>query len=196
MNTIIALFLRVPCILFATTLHEFVRAAVSTALGDKKPKNEGKLTINPVKHFEPIGFILFLATGFGWGQPVQTNALFYKNRKRDTLITAISPSVANLLVAMVFAFFLRDGNIQSTVLNIILISLVQFNVSLAVYNILPITPMDGLKVLSTVMPANTYFSYIQYEKIVQMLFLFLLFLGRTDIVFLPIIRAIMGILGL
>ncbi|MEA5082661.1 MAG: site-2 protease family protein [Lachnospiraceae bacterium] len=196
MNTIIDLLLRVPCILFATTLHEFVRAAVSTALGDKKPKNEGRLTINPVKHFEPIGFILFLATGFGWGQPVQTNALFYKNRKRDTLITAISPSVANLLAAMLFAILLRTTNVQSTVIKIILISLIQFNVSLAVYNIVPITPMDGLKVLSTVMPANTYFSYIQYEKIVQMLFLFLLFLGRTDVVFSPIIRGIMSILGL
>lgn len=196
MNTILVLILHMPCILFATTLHEFVRAAVSTALGDKKPKNEGRLKINPINHFEPIGFILFLATGFGWGKPVQTNALFYKNRKRDTLITAISPSVANLLAAVVFAFLLRTGNIQSTVLEIILISLVQFNVSLAVYNILPITPMDGLKVLSTVMPANTYFSYIQYEKILQMVFLFLLFLGYADVVFSPIISVILGILGL
>lgn len=196
MDTILSLLIRVPCVLFATTLHEFVRAAVSTALGDKKPKNEGRLTLNPVKHFEPIGFILLLATGFGWGQPVQTNGLFYKNRKRDTLITAVSPSVANILAAILFAFLLRVISVEATVLNIILLGLIQFNVSLAVYNIVPITPMDGLKVLSTVMPANTYFSYIQYEKIIQMIFLLLLFLGYTNAIFSPIISAIMGILSL
>lgn len=196
MSIILNLLLRVPCVLFATTLHEFVRAAVSTALGDKKPKNEGRLTINPVKHFEPIGFILFLATGFGWGQPVQTNALFYKNRKRDTLITAISPSVANILAAILFAFLLRVIDVQSTISNIILLSLIRFNVSLAVYNIVPITPMDGLKVLSTIMPANTYFSYIQYEKIIQMIFLLLLFMGYTNVIFSPVISVIMGILAL
>ncbi|MGE4215120.1 MAG: site-2 protease family protein, partial [Anaerotignaceae bacterium] len=169
MNTIFVLLIQVPCILFATTLHEFVRAAVSTALGDKKPKNEGRLTINPMKHFEPIGFILFLATGFGWGQPVQTNGLFYKNRKRDTLITAISPSVANIVAAVLFALFLKINVTQSAILSIFLVSLIRVNVSLAVYNVVPITPMDGLKVLSAVIPSNSYFSYIQYEKIIQML---------------------------
>ncbi|HCT64410.1 MAG TPA: hypothetical protein DIC60_03920 [Lachnospiraceae bacterium] len=196
MNTILILLLQVPCVLFTTTLHEFVRAAVSTLLGDKKPKNEGKLTINPIKHFEPIGFILALTTGFGWGQPVQTNALFYKNRKRDTLITAISPSVANLIAAALFAIALRATGNDSTILYIILSNLIRLNVSLMVYNILPITPMDGLKVLSAVMPANSYFSYIQYEKIVQMLFLLLLFMGYTNIIFSPIIKIVMGLLGL
>lgn len=195
MNTIFVLLIQVPCILFATTLHEFVRAAVSTALGDKKPKNEGRLTINPMKHFEPIGFILFLATGFGWGQPVQTNGLFYKNRKRDTLITAISPSVANIVAAVLFALFLKINVTQSAILSIFLVSLIRVNVSLAVYNVVPITPMDGLKVLSAVIPSNSYFSYIQYEKIIQMLFLFLLFLGKTDVIFAPIIGVILALLG-
>ena len=195
MNTIFLLLLQVPCILFATTLHEFVRAAVSTALGDRKPKNEGRLTLNPVKHFEPIGFILALTTGFGWGQPVQTNALFYKNRQRDTLITAISPSVANILAAVVFSVILRVSGSQGVIFSILLLSLIKMNVTLAVYNIVPITPMDGLKVLSALIPANSYFSYIQYEKIIQMIFLFLLFLGQTDAIFAPIISLVMSLLG-
>lgn len=196
MNTILILLLQVPCVLFATTLHEFVRAVVSTLLGDKKPKNEGKLTINPIKHFEPIGFILALTTGFGWGQPVQTNALFYKNRKMDTLITAIAPSVANFVAAVLFSIVLRSTGRDSIILYIVLTNLIRFNVSLMIYNIIPITPMDGLKVLSAVMPSNSYFSYIQYEKIIQMLFLLLLFMGYTNVIFSPIIKIVMGLLGL
>ena len=77
MLSLVMLFLQIPAVIIAATVHEFTRAAVSTVLGDKKPKNEGRLTLNPVKHFEPIGFILMWATGFGWGKPVNTSALFY-----------------------------------------------------------------------------------------------------------------------
>ena len=85
MNTLLALVIQIPCVIFATTLHEFSRAVVSTVLGDKKPKNGGRLTINPAKHFAPVGFILAWITGFGWGKPVETSSIFYKNRKETLL---------------------------------------------------------------------------------------------------------------
>lgn len=186
MNTLLALVIQIPCVIFATTLHEFSRAVVSTVLGDKKPKNDGRLTINPAKHFEPVGFILAWITGFGWGKPVETSSIFYKNRKRDTLIAAIAPSVINILVAVVFSLIYKFVP-QNIIVYTFIVNLIRYNVSLAVYNIVPFTPMDGLKVLSAVMPANTYFKYIQYEKIIQMVFLLLLFMGYTDIIFSPII---------
>ncbi len=71
MINLLAILLGIPAIMVATTIHEFTRAAVSTALGDKIPKEEGRLTLNPIKHFEPIGLILMLACGFGWGKPVE-----------------------------------------------------------------------------------------------------------------------------
>ncbi len=186
MNTLLALVIQIPCVIFATTLHEFSRAVVSTVLGDKKPKNDGRLTINPAKHFEPVGFILAWITGFGWGKPVETSSIFYKNRKRDTLIAAIAPSVINILAAVVFSLIYKFVP-QNIIAYTFIVNLIRYNVSLAVYNIVPFTPMDGLKVLSAVMPANTYFKYIQYEKIIQMVFLLLLFMGYTDIIFSPII---------
>ena len=186
MNTLLALVIQIPCVIFATTLHEFSRAVVSTVLGDKKPKNDGRLTINPAKHFEPVGVILAWITGFGWGKPVETSSIFYKNRKRDTLIAAIAPSVINILVAVVFSLIYKFVP-QNIIVYTFIVNLIRYNVSLAVYNIVPFTPMDGLKVLSAVMPANTYFKYIQYEKIIQMVFLLLLFMGYTDIIFSPII---------
>ena len=77
MNQLIVFLLGIPAIMIATTIHEFTRAAVSSSLGDKLPREQGRLTINPLKHFEPIGMILMLACGFGWGLPVNTSALYY-----------------------------------------------------------------------------------------------------------------------
>ena len=196
---LIVLALQIPAVIFATTLHEFSRAAVSTALGDKKPKNEGRLTLNPIKHFEPVGFILMWATGFGWGKPVETSPMFYKNRKRDTLITAIAPTVINLIAALVSSVIyslapLNEMGIVGILLSYLLVSIKQFNIYIAVYNIVPVSPMDCVKVLSCVLPANSYFKYIQYEKIIQMVFLLLLFMGYTNFIIKPIISFFMAVL--
>lgn len=192
-NYLMVFVLSIPGLVVATTFHEFVRALASTALGDDLPKKQGRLTLNPLKHFEPIGFLLlFYSGGFGWGKPVETSGLYYKNRKRDSLVVAILPSVVNLILGMVFLSVTRwaDG-----VLMQILVYLCYYNVGIAVYNILPVSPMDCVKVLSVVLPANKYFTYLQYEKMIQMIFLFLLFLGFFGGVFQGIIYGIMNFLG-
>ncbi|MGL4790512.1 MAG: site-2 protease family protein [Anaerotignaceae bacterium] len=191
----IILLIQAVCVIIATTIHEFTRAVVSTVLGDKKPKSEGRLTLNPIKHFEPIGFILALTTGFGWGKPVQTNPMFYKNRKSDTLITAIAPSVVNLLVGVVVCVFISRVSRNSLAYSM-LYYLAYVNVGLAVYNIVPVTPMDGLKVMSALVPSNTYFSYIQHEKVIQMVFLLLLFMGIPNSFFNSIIGMLLKLFGL
>ena len=102
-GSFLVILLGIPGILVATTVHEFVRALTSTVLGDTYPKSQGQVTLNPVKHFEPIGFLMMLYSGgFGWGKPVETSALYYKNRKRDTLLVAILPTVVNLILGLVF----------------------------------------------------------------------------------------------
>lgn len=198
MSLLIQILLWIPGVIFATTLHEFTRAAVSTALGDKKPKDQGRLTLNPIKHFEPIGFLLMIATmGFGWGKPVETSALYYKNRNRDTLTTAIAPTVANIVAAIVIMFVnKRIGFVGNLYLSYFLTVLIRFNISIAVYNLVPISPMDGIKVLAAVMPANKYFKYLQYEKMTQMIFLLLLFMGTTDIIIEPIIGLVTTLLNI
>lgn len=178
MNYLLIFLMSVPGILVATTIHEFTRAAVSSALGDTLPKNKGRLTLNPVKHFEPIGFLLlFYSGGFGWGKPVETSALYYKNRKRDTLLVAVLPSLVNLFLGMIFLALYTYLSFENAYVPMILNYLCYYNVGLAVYNILPVSPMDCVKLLSVAMPANKYFQYLQYEKMIQMFFLFLLFFG-------------------
>ena len=176
MEQLIVYLLGIPAIMLAATLHEFTRAAVSTAFGDKLPKEEGRLSLNPINHFEPIGMILMLACGFGWGKPVNTSALHYKNRKKGTLITAVSPTIANLIFVFIFMLI---ANLTSGVylLSAFFMKSAYFCCCFVIYNLLPVSPMDCVKVLSVVMPANSYFKFIQYEKIIQMVFLLILFLG-------------------
>ena len=194
MNSLSILALQAPCVIFATTLHEFTRAFVSTKLGDNRPRDNGRLTLNPFKHFEPIGFLLALLTGFGWGLPVETSSLYYKDRKKGTLLTAVLPTVSNLVAAAVFGILIKAVDVDNYYIYILLLGLISKNVAIAVYNIVPITPMDCLKVLSVAMPANSYFKYIQYEKIIQMVFLLALFMGYTNIIFAPIINIITNLL--
>mgnify|MGYP001471682359 CR=1 FL=1 len=197
MNYFWIFLVSIPGIIFATTIHEFTRAAVSTALGDTLPQNKGRLTLNPVKHFEPIGFlIMFYSGGFGWGRPVETSALYYKNRKRDTLLVAVLPSVVNMFFGIIFLGIYSKVALGNTYLYMIFNYLCYYNVGLAIYNILPVSPMDCVKVLSVTLPANKYFQYLQYEKMVQMLFLFLLFFGLITGVFSHIIHFVINFLSL
>ena len=194
-NYLLLFLYSVPGMLVATTMHEFTRAAVSTAFGDNYPKSEGRLTLNPFKHFEPIGFLLlFYTQGFGWGKPVETSALYYKNRKRDALLVAVLPSVVNLIFGVVFLALWAKLPVQQSVGMILYYGCV-YNVGLAVYNILPVSPMDCVKVLSNTLPANKYFSYMQYEKMIQMIFLFLLFFGFFGGVFNGITMTVIQVLG-
>lgn len=196
MNYFWIFLVSIPGIIFATTIHEFTRAAVSTALGDTLPKNKGRLTLNPLKHFEPIGFlIMFYSSGFGWGRPVETSALYYKNRKRDTLLVAILPSAVNLFFGIIFLVIYSKVNFANAYLTMIFSYLCYYNVGLAIYNVLPVCPMDCVKVLSVTLPANKYFQYLQYEKMVQMFFLFLLFFGLITGVFNYIIQFVINILS-
>lgn len=197
-NTLLVLLLGIPGILVATTVHEFTRALLSTVFGDNYPKSQGRLTLNPVKHFEPIGFLMmFYSGGFGWSKPVETSALYYKNRKRDTLLVAILPSVVNLVLGIVFLGIyqsLQRGG-SSYYLVALLNYMAYYNVGLAVYNILPVAPMDCVKVLAVLMPANQYFRYMQNEKLIQMIFLFLLFFGLITGFMDSIIYGVMSLFG-
>lgn len=192
MTQVLLLAISIPAILVAATAHEFARALTSSFLGDTLPKKEGRLTLNPLKHFEPVGFLLMFATGFGWGKPVNTSALYYKNRKTGTLLTAVVPSVVNLLLAALCFFCYRvfdNGPVYTPfgLLSYFFYRSAFYNITLFAYNLAPVSPMDCIKVLSALMPANTYFRFLQYEKVIQVLFLLALFMGWTDFIFNPII---------
>ena len=164
----------------AITLHEYVKALVSHKLGDPLPKARGRLTLNPLSHFEPIGFICMILTGYGWGKPVPTAAIYYKDRKKGTLLTYISPSVANLTAGVVFSFLARYVPYD------LLLIIANANVALAFFNIIPVYPLDGAKILALRLSPETQIKYSNYERIFQIILIIALFTGWVGMILRPL----------
>jgi Zn-dependent protease len=138
-----------PGILLGLSVHEFFHALIATRLGDPTPKNQGRLSLNPLKHLDPIGFLFIILVGFGWAKPVNINHSYLKNPRRDDTLIAISGPFSNILVGILFLIIMRyslSAGIEHMV-NIAYYS-AYINFVLAVFNVLPIYPLDGFHVLS------------------------------------------------
>lgn len=182
----------VPITLIALTGHELAHAWVSTKLGDPTPRYEGRLTLNPLAHLDLVGTILMILTGFGWAKPVGVNPMYYKDRKKGMALTAIAGPIANLIMA----FF---GVLIGTVLLIIgsklgwsgvVISNINFifylfafrNLRFMVFNLIPIPPLDGSKVLGIFLPNRIYYNVLQYERYAIILIMFLSLSGAFNLI--------------
>ena len=163
----------IPSILIGLTVHELAHAIAAIMLGDNSPREAGRLTLNPIKHIDPIGFLMLVVAGFGWAKPVSINWDNLKHPRRDDTLIALAGPASNLLLAFLVALALKltihfmaysPERLFGTVTSAIM-WLIWINVSLAVFNLLPIPPLDGshaimnlLSIKSSVV-ANRYFRY-------------------------------------
>lgn len=165
------------CVFFSLSVHEFAHGFAAYKLGDGTAKAMGRLNLSPSSHLDPIGAICLFLFGFGWAKPVPINpANFRRDRmKSGMVITALAGPLGNLITAFAAILIMRIvsvvyGNaggilaIAVTVVNTLLYVLGYMNIGLAVFNLIPIPPLDGSKVLSAVLPARTYFHLMQYER--------------------------------
>ncbi|MCW5201171.1 site-2 protease family protein [Desulfobulbus sp. F4] len=187
-----------PPFLFALTMHELAHGWTAWKLGDPTAKNEGRLTMNPLKHLDPMGAVLFLLANIGWAKPVPVNPAYFRNPNKGMLLVALAGPGANVLIAVVSAVLFRLL-IETRMVSPFLLSLLQpafhmliasvwINVMLAVFNILPIPPLDGSKVLMSILPRDTARSYAQIEPYSFILLLLLSYLGVISMVILPVIQ--------
>lgn len=144
-------------IIYGITVHEFAHAWAASVQGDNTAKLAGRLTLNPLPHIDLMGFLILMFAGFGWGKPVPVNPLNLKNGKKSDTIVSLAGIIFNIISAIIFIIVLKLIVIYSNLgsnnfLILFLFYLIHFNIILAVFNILPIPPLDGSHVLFNVLP--------------------------------------------
>jgi len=209
-DKIFNLILSIPAVLLAITVHEFGHAFAAYKLGDDTPVRQGRLTLNPMDHIDPLGIAMLLFAHIGWGKPVQVNPRNYNRNisveKADAIVSVAGP-LMNFITAVVFsliysaiikfannAFF--TSNIGFIIASIIL-SIITMNVGLGVFNLIPLPPLDGSKIFLPILPRNAKFWFIQHEQMFYFIFLAIWITGIAGNIISPIIGNIsVGILNL
>lgn len=175
-----------PGFVFGLTFHEVAHGWVADKLGDPTARNAGRLTLNPLAHLDPIGSLMLIFAGFGWARPVPVNPLNLPNPRRDMLWVALAGPVANLLFALglglIFQIFLK-GQFErelfgSSILTLVIFMGVQINVILAIFNLIPVPPLDGSRILVGLLPPSLTAGYEQFERIGPMLLFGLILLAN------------------
>ena len=193
-DKIIELLFVIPCVLFALTVHEVSHGYMAYRLGDPTARNMGRLTLNPLKHLDVMGTLCMILFHFGWARPVPINARYFKKKRRDTALTAAAGPVSNFIMAflgvliqqILLAIFIRHPAESQFAYNMQYAALTLFsyfhilNLSLGLFNLIPIPPLDGSRIFLTFLPAKYYFGIMQYERYIQLGLLLLLWLGFLD----------------
>lgn len=178
-------------VLFCTLpVHEFAHAWAAVKLGDQTPKLKGRLTLNPMAHLSLFGSLMILIAGFGYAKPVPVNTRNLKNPKRDFALVAFAGPGANLIMAAFFflltniaTYFITGVSLLSQVIYYFFYFAAIINVNLAVFNLLPIPPLDGSRIWGLVIPDRYYYKLLQYERYITLLLLVLL---MTNVLTVPL----------
>lgn len=190
-DKIIDLLFVIPCVLFALTVHEVSHGYMAYRLGDPTARNMGRLTLNPLKHLDPVGALCMVLFHFGWARPVPINTRYFKKPRRDTALTAAAGPISNFIMAflgllvqeILLAVFIRHPASSQFVYNLQYAALTLFsyfhvlNLSLGMFNLIPVPPLDGSRIFLTFLPAKYYFGIMQYERYIQLGLMLLLWLG-------------------
>ena len=189
---LIAFILSLPVMMLSLSLHESAHGYIAHKCGDNTAHNLGRITLNPLKHLDPVGFLCMMLVGFGWAKPVPVNSRNFKKHKRGIILTSLAGPVSNLILAFIFAIIFRvsfsslmsgimfakeqEALLFSAIYQMI-VNGIYLNIALAVFNLLPIPPLDGSKILFSILPYKVYYKIMPYERYITMGFALLLILG-------------------
>ncbi len=202
-TTITQFILLAPPLLLALTVHEFAHGLVAFKLGDPTAKALGRLTLNPLKHLDPLGTLAFFIFRFGWAKPVPVNPVYFKNPRKDMLWVALAGPATNFVMAIISAAAAKTlwalahsipysplAEAILVPLNHTLIASVWINLVLCIFNFLPIPPLDGSRILAGLLPPNLARSYASIEPYGFVLIILLAVTGVLSKVILPLIETV------
>ena len=184
----------IPAILFAITIHEYAHGYIAYKLGDPTAKSLGRLSLNPLHHLDPIGALLMLLVGFGWAKPVPVNPRYFKNPRKGMALVSLGGPLANIITAVLSALlYLISYALFNRIISIAIIGdftlvCMQYwllfleifhilNLSFALFNLIPLPPLDGSKILAVLIPQKYYYQLLKHERTISMVFMIWLLLG-------------------
>lgn len=181
------MILRIPALLISITIHEFAHARTSYALGDPTPKMTGRLSLNPLDHLDPLGLLMLWFFRFGWAKPVQINPFYYEDRKKGTIVVSLAGPLSNLILAFFTMILLKLGVFKGLPLSF-LYTLFMYNLILAVFNLIPVPPLDGSKILIGFLPGRHAYELSKLENYGPILLILMIYLGLLDTILDPMIN--------
>ena len=195
--------MKITVLVICITIHEFSHAYIAWKAGDDTPKYHGRISLNPLDHLDPVGTVMMVLSswvgfGIGWGKPVQINPSNFKSPRWDNLRVSLWGPLSNLLTALVAGIIIRlFGGFMPWQLSMFFVWLASISIGLAMFNLLPISPLDGSHILSALLPIDAARKYDQFMAQYGMfVFLGLIFVGGNllSLILLPIIRFLFGLL--
>ena len=203
---ILDLLLTLPGILIALTFHEFAHAWVAYKLGDNTPKYQGRINLNPLSHIDPVGFVFLIVAGFGWGKPVQIDPRNFNGKysisKAEAIVSAAGP-IMNFILAFVFLIIyyllfsvtniIDELSMQwQLIIYQLILYTISINIGLGVFNLIPIPPLDGSKILMHFLPYNAKQWFYNNQQIFYIIFVVIWISGLSSVILNPIFNAVLS----
>ena len=178
-GAIISFLLSVPIIILILSVHEYAHGLVAKKLGDPTAESLGRLTLNPLKHIDPIGFIMFIVLGIGYAKPVPINSRYFKKPKRDMALVGVAGPIANLIMSIIFAalikllfLLIQFIPVTAPVWTVTALSYIYqilylgvfYNIAFAIFNLIPVPPLDGSRLLYAFLPSKALLWFQRYEQ--------------------------------
>lgn len=182
LDNIIFILLRVVAVLIAISVHEMAHGFAAYKLGDNTAKYDGRLSLNPLRHIDIYGTLCLLFFGFGWAKPVMVNPNYFKNHKRDMALTALAGPLSNFLsalIGMVCLLYLSPV-LSNRYVSQFFFMFVILNISLGVFNLIPVPPLDGSKIFLSLLPRRIYYEIMRYEQFGFIVLIIALYLNVLD----------------